>query len=131
MKPIHIESISYVHQRYETLGDYYDDEKGTQIKVTDMGAEDYEFLIALHEMVEQYLCKNRGIREEDITKFDKMFEAERDAEKWTTEEPGDDPRAPYKKEHFFSTNIERLMAEQLGVNWQIYEKFCQEYETRY
>jgi len=35
-------------------------------------------------------------------------------------EPGDDPRAPYYREHQFASGMERLMAAELGVDWQQY-----------
>jgi hypothetical protein len=37
-------------------------------------------------------------------------------------EPGDDPRAPYHKQHVFAENIERLLAAELGVDWSAYDK---------
>jgi hypothetical protein len=126
MKPIEIHSLPHEAQRYPTVGDYEDDVHGTHIRISDMGNEDYEILVAIHEMVEQYLCRKRGISEKKITAFDKKFEREREAGKWTTEEPGDDPRAPYRKEHFFATNIERQIAYELGVDWKEYDRLCAE-----
>jgi hypothetical protein len=38
------------------------------------------------------------------------------------EKPGDDPRAPYHKQHVFAENIERLLAAELGVDWSAYDK---------
>jgi hypothetical protein len=35
--------------------------------------------------------------------------------------PGDDPKAPYHREHRFATRIERLLARELRVNWATYE----------
>ena len=61
MKTI-IETISHKAQKYPTVGDWRNDPDGTlRIRVSDMKNEDYEFLIALHELVEQHLCKKRGI----------------------------------------------------------------------
>lgn len=126
MKTITIKSIPSQLQRYTTAGDYSDDRFGTNIRVSIMKNEDYEFLVALHELVEQYLCRKRGVSEKKITAFDVMFEKEREAGKWTDEEPGDDPRAPYRKEHFFATNIERQMAHELGIDWEKYDKLVSE-----
>ena len=120
MRSIEIRSIPHHEHRYETVGDYFDDECGTHIIVSEMGNEDYEFLVCLHELIEQYLCRKRGIKEEDIVIFDKMFEKEREDGKWDKEEPGDDPRAPYRREHFVSTNIERMVAHEMGVDWSKY-----------
>ena len=85
-----------------------------------MGNEDYEFLVAVHELIEQYLCKKRNIKEPDISAFDIEFEKNR--QPGNEDEPGDDPSAPYRKEHFFATSIERLIAAELGVDWQEYDK---------
>ena len=120
MKPIEIKSIPHDQHRYETVGDYWDDGTGTHIRVSEVGNEDYEFLVSLHEMVEQYLCRRRGIQEEAIMAFDVAFELEREQGQWGEEEPGDDPRAPYRLEHFVATNIERQIARELGVDWTIY-----------
>jgi hypothetical protein len=36
-------------------------------------------------------------------------------------EPGDAPDSPYRREHFFATSLERLLAAELGVDWAVYE----------
>lgn len=131
MKTIIIESIPHSKQRYPTLGDYFEEmsdiysegnlkghEKITAIKVSDMGNEDAEFLIGIHELVESYLCRKRGIKEEDITAFDIAFE-----EKNIDEEPGDQPDAPYRNEHRVATIIEQILCHELGWHWCDYEKF--------
>lgn len=111
---ISIRTIPHNKQHYETCGDYWIDEQGrTKIVVSDMDNEDYEFLIALHEMVEQHLCKKRGISFDKITEFDKKFDGDG--------EPGDDKNSPYQNEHNFATGIERLMCAELKIKWQDYE----------
>ena len=42
------------------------------------------------------------------------------------DEPGDDPAAPYKREHFFATNLEALMSGELGVDFSTYEEAINE-----
>lgn len=116
-----IEAIPMRDQRYQTCGDYYEDFLGRwQLKIS-KSEKDYEFLILMHELTEFYLTQKRGIPEEDITMFDTMFEEERAKGKWTDEEPGNDVRAPYRKEHKFAEKIERLIAKELGVSWKKYE----------
>ena len=93
--------------------------------MSELSSPDREFLIAVHEMLEQYICKKRGIKIEDINAFDINFEEERKKGLHTPEdEPGDDKNAPYRREHFFATNIERQLAAELGVDWADYEKEC-------
>ena len=127
--------------RYATVGDYYiekslvpenildpeglvigtimKEEEVQVVEVADMGNEDYNILVALHELIELTLCKKRGITEESIMNFDLEFEAARP--EGNTDEPGNDINAPYKKEHEFATKVETMMAEQLGVDWDTYD----------
>ena len=119
---IDVKVIPHNQQRYETVGDWYfnQDNNRLTIRVSSMRNRKYEFLVALHEQVEAMLCLERGICEKEITLFDMKFEAAR--EDGNTDEPGDDPAAPYKREHFFATSVERLMASELGVDWRLYEE---------
>lgn len=117
---ISVKVIPHDRMRYETCGDYIFDEGGSiHIKVSAMGNRDYEFLVAIHELAEAYLCQKQGISEEEITAFDIEFEESR--MKGDESEPGDDRRAPYQIQHGFATSIERMMAAALGVSWQDYE----------
>ena len=77
-------------------------------------------LIAVHELVEVLTCKNDGISQQRVDQFDKEFEATRHPD--NDEEPGDDPSAPYVKQHCLATGIERILAQQWGVNWKEYER---------
>lgn len=120
-----IKTIPHAKQAYETVGNYFIDEEGVQqVLISNMGNEDYEFLVSIHELTELYLCKKRGILEEDITKFDKDFEFIRDKFPKTIgeHEPGHMTSAPYHKEHCFAEKIEKMIAEELGVNWELYDK---------
>jgi hypothetical protein len=121
---IRIETIVHDKQRYETVGDYWDDPDGTQhIRVSDMRNQQYEMLVAIHELIEKELCRIRGIPEEIITKFDIQYEEERiQGYHGATDEPGDDSRAPYQKEHQFATRIEMEIAKEMGVDWKAYEQ---------
>jgi hypothetical protein len=108
-----IETIPHTEHRYSTFGDYWRDPDGTlQIRVSEMIDHRDSLLCAIHELVEVLLCEERGIAEPDIMAFDV---AHPDAE-----EPGELPDAPYHKEHVFAEAIERLMALELGRNWQDY-----------
>ena len=124
---ITIKTIPQKEQRYETIGDYWFIRKESpptnfnlEIRVSETGNWKYEALVAIHELVEVLLCKDRGISEPDIMAFDKAFEAKRKPDDKDSE-PGDDPAAPYGKEHRFAENIERLVAAELGVNWNTHD----------
>lgn len=119
-----IQTIPHKSQRYPTVGDYWTDEAGVQqVRVSEMGSKKYEFLVAVHELIEAFLTQDCGIHEEDISRFDQAFEKEREAGIWSLDdEPGNDPRAPYRKEHVLAEIVERLLASELNVDWQEYER---------
>jgi hypothetical protein len=125
MLHIYIDTVPHATHRYPTVGDYFDVQtpqmkaQVRNIRVSDMQNVDYEFLVAIHEMIEQHLCKNRGIAEETITAFDIAFENARAVD--NTDEPGDSPLAPYQKEHQFATQIERLVAAEIDIDWDAYD----------
>jgi hypothetical protein len=113
--------IPHNEHRYETVGDWWFDEDGSlQIRVSDMGNEDYAILVAVHELIEVLLCKKRGITDEAVSAFDTAFEDAR--VEGNTDEPGDDPKSPYRAEHLFATGIEKLLAAELGVDWKTYDE---------
>lgn len=120
MKRVLLQSILHKHQTYETVGNYETAHGFSLISVSDMGNTQYEQLVAVHELIEMILTQARGISEQHITDFDKAFEMIR--QPGNTDEPGDDPRAPYQKEHQFATKIERLLAAELGIDWDTYEQ---------
>jgi hypothetical protein len=62
----------------------------------------------------QFTKGDFGRGEDMLDKFDKDFDGEG--------EPGDDPTAPYHREHVFATKIERMLAEELGIDWDAYDK---------
>lgn len=111
---ISIEFIDHSHQRYKTIGDWFRDEKGLNIKVSKMTDKRHELLVAIHELVEVVLCEQRGITQAQVDQFD-MDHLESD-------DPGSLTDAPYRKEHEFATAIEMLVAQALGVDWSEYEK---------
>lgn len=121
---INIKTIPHSDHRYPTCGDYWFEENGTlEIRVSDVGDWRYEALVALHELVEVLQTEHKGIREQDIMAFDKMFEQEcAEGKHGSDDEPGADPRAPYRKEHFFAEAIERLVSQRLDVDWEEYDK---------
>jgi hypothetical protein len=42
-------------------------------------------------------------------------------------EPGDDRSAPYYKQHQIATRMERQMAYEMGIDWNEYEAFLNEF----
>lgn len=113
--------------RYATAGDYQEINGVVQIEVYDQGDEDKNFLIAIHELVEQHLCNKRGITNKMIDDFDFKYEENRE-EGDDTSEPGDAPDCPYRNEHRFAMIVEQMMAHELGVDWHEYDQNIKVYE---
>jgi len=121
---ITMQVVKHEEQRYETVGDWiFLSPTQLNITVSDTGNWKYNFLVGLHEQIEAILCLEAGVNEEEVTKFDLMFEDERiNGLHSETDEPGDDPRAPYHKQHVFATLIEKETAAKLNVDWGNYEE---------
>jgi hypothetical protein len=113
-------SIPQNEQRYATQGDWFNvtdmtvvpPQEVLSIPVSKMDNEDYEFLIGLHELIEAWLCKKRGITAQMVDDWDMNS---------SLDEPGDSMEAPYYREHKFASAIEQLVAGEMGVNWDDYE----------
>ena len=116
---VEIKSIPQSRQRDpNSVGDYWRAADGAlYVRVTEMPDWRYELLIAVHELIEEALATHRGIPEPEIMRFD--------LEHPELDDPGMDCRAPYHAEHFFADAIERLIAQQLGVDWHAYGEACE------
>ncbi len=119
-----IKTIPHDQQRYESVGDWrYMDDGGLLITVSETNAK-YEFLVAVHELIEAMLCNFKGIKEEDVTDFDLNFESMREDYPVIVgdKEPGDEDAAPYTHEHKMASQVENWLARSFGVDWAEYEK---------
>jgi hypothetical protein len=126
---ITIKTVPHKEQRYPTVGDWFFVRgKLRQITVSDMKNEDYEFLVGIHEAIEAWLCSKVGITEKEVNDFDGSYEICREYHLpllcgcKIQDECGMDPHAPYHKEHVFATEIEKMIAKKLKVNWSMYGK---------
>lgn len=117
-------TVTHEAQRYPTVGDYQEGHGVTLFTISDMHNDLYEELVAIHELVEYLLIKRRGISVESIDAFDKAFEANR--LEMDDSEPGWDKKAPYHKEHVFAEKVERMLADELGVDWAVYDKIVRD-----
>ncbi len=121
MLNLRINTVPDDQQRYNTVGDYYVNEKGEKVFViSDMKDWRYELLTAVHELVESAICRHRGISDEAIDRFDEAYEAARP--EGDVSEPGDDPQAPYYEAHQFSNTVEKMIADELEVDWDAYTR---------
>lgn len=108
MKAIDVQFIPEDEMRQSGLGDWWFEADTLHIRAVE--GED-AFLVALHELVEAVLCEAHGVSTKQVDDFDNLFDAE---EHEDHDEPGDDPRAPYRTEHRQAMLIEHLMANFLG-----------------
>jgi len=123
-------------QRYDTVGDYYQKHtQMTEVRISDFTpavirllhssekavaateediklAEDFEFLVMIHELIEHHLCRRRGISIEAIDEFDFAFKGDG--------EPGESEDAPYHDEHIFAESVEKTLAAALNISWEKY-----------
>jgi len=121
---IKIKTIPHITQRYSTCGDYQEQPDGSwYISVSEMGDDRYNFLVAIHELIELYLTQFKGITENEITAYDLYYEAKRE-QGFVEEdsEPGFSTEAPYRKQHTIATAIEMMLAAELEVDWLAYDR---------
>src|SRR5262245_56977218 len=109
-----IKTIPHREQRYDTCGDWWKEAAWLKVRVSSMGNPDYEFLIAIHELVERQLCMKMGISEQTVDAWDLAHEDE--------EEPGAMESCPYREAHMRAEAIERVLANDLGVDWEHYSR---------
>jgi hypothetical protein len=118
--------IPHRQQRYDTCGDYFKKAGWLHFRISRMKGA-YPILALLHEIIEFFICRQRGIRLRDIDRFDREYERARSSGRAPCgciieEEPGDDLHAPYFDAHQTATECERAIAKCLGVDWNGYEK---------
>jgi hypothetical protein len=117
---ITIETVPTAKLRYATAGDWQFKSDGSlHITVTQMSDRRYEFLVAVHELVEALLCKQAGVSQAAVDAFDKAYETKRPPTDKDSE-PGNAAGAPYRREHVIASVTERLAAELLNVDWSRY-----------
>jgi hypothetical protein len=121
IRRIVVDFIPEEQMRAQGCGDWFRLHSTLHIRATlesaeAFGTEHAPFLVALHEMVEAYLCGAQGVSEASVDAHDALFEAERErGEHGEGAEPGDDPRASYRTQHRAAMILEHLMANFLGV----------------
>lgn len=135
-----IELIDHKDQRYETAGDWYrqkpygtildsrsfpprtyllrkPDECDLIVRASRLKNDPdnyFALCVAYHEFGEALACIANGIDEEAVDKFDTHYKSDG--------EPGDDPRAPYSRQHNFASACEAILIGAMGLSWGLYEK---------
>jgi len=105
-----------------SLGDYWYEGDALEVRVAEYGNTDYETLIAVHEVIEEWLTKRRGLSEPEIQAFDDMWDKEQQAGKHggDMDEPGFDSRCPCLREHTIADAIERVLIAHCGMDINTY-----------
>ncbi len=117
MNKITMNIIPHDEQRYDTVGDYWEDETGNwHFAVSNMGNLEYEIAVFIHELVEKVLCKQAGITDEVVDAFDMAFDGDGDGE------PGDELDCPYHYPHLCATNVEKLAIIAFKKEWKTYDE---------
>lgn len=114
MIKITAETVKPEEQRYKTCGDWVFSGQELNVKVIECGTVGYEFLLAIHEMVEAYLCAAHGISGRRVDNWDLAHIDD--------PEPGEMTKCPYRREHEIATIIERILAHELGISWSEYDE---------
>lgn len=97
---------------------FWDDKGDLQVRVSPMSDWRHETLLAIHEAVEAIMCKHNGVSQSSVDEFD----VEYDKTHTFDVNAGDDPKAPYVREHCLATAIERILCAELDVNWETYDR---------
>lgn len=102
-----------------TGADWWIDEGGIlQIRIAIELPELERHALALHEYSEALLCIHDGVTVAQVDEFDKKFKGEHIVDV----NAGDDPLAPYARQHTFATAIERIFTGAVGLKWKPYEE---------
>jgi hypothetical protein len=100
--------------RYRTIGDWFFTFPGDlTIQIADTGNWIYNLLVAIHELIEVFLCQIAGVTEKQVDRFDLAHQAD--------EDPGSHPKAPYHDQHMIAMGVEMILSAKAGVKWRKYE----------
>jgi len=112
---ITVSKISHDLQRYNTCGDWrFSPQDELFVFISDCGNWQSELLVAVHEIVEAFLCKATGVSEAEVDKWDMANLNEKD--------PGILKGCPYRNQHISAEFVERLVARLLNTDWKEHEE---------
>lgn len=97
---------------------FWDDAGNLQIRISKLSNWRREVALGIHEAVEAVLCRHDGVSQGDVDAFDHQYERTHASDL----NSGDDPAAPYAKQHCFATACERILIAAFGVSWEEYDK---------
>ena len=114
-----LQSVSTALIRNKQCGDWRFGKRGSIVALSArMEDPRSEVAVSIHEFIEAWLCRDAEISDEEVTAFDLKFELERtEGLHSDSAENGDDPRAPYRKQHVAATKVEKAVCKALGLSW--------------
>jgi hypothetical protein len=130
---IRIDTTVHSDQRYPTWADWQTSADMNKLTITVSELPDwrYEYLSAIHELLEATLCRHQGITQADVDAFDVDYENRRMAGQAhaacgceITNDPGSDIHAPYRAAHQYAEGVEYGLARLLGVDAVTYDNVC-------
>lgn len=107
-------------QRQEVSGcDWQFDNNGdVVVLVSPLSDWRREVLLGFHEALEAVMCKQAGVTQKQVDDFDVEFDKTHPYDLGA----GDDPSAPYFRQHIAATAMEVILCQELGVSWYDYMK---------
>ena len=130
MIKLEAKTIPHTFQRCAgNVGDYWTDGNGVdQYRISDMDwvadkkkALILEYSTLIHEIVENFLLKVKGIQEPDVQKFDEDYY--KNLPKDCSVEAGDAKNAPYRNEHTVAEGINRILFGIVDMPYIEWEEF--------
>ena len=116
---ISITSVPQTSIRSKQAGDWsFTDSGDLMILVLETLPEKSQIAVAIHEMIEALKCRERGTSDVAVSQFDDQFLVEcNEGKHGPADEPGDDPRSPYREEHRDATRVEKAVCKAIGLSW--------------
>lgn len=127
---IEVNTIAHAEQRYPTWADWEIEGAMNKMTITvsRVGNWRYEYLSAIHELLEATVCAHLGITQVDVDAFDVDYENRRMAGERLaacgcviTDDPGSDVHAPYRAAHLYAESVEYGLAKLLDVDPKEYD----------
>lgn len=128
---VEMRAIAHSDQRYDTWGDWeFDASDKLTITMSELPKPNwrYDYLGAIHELLEAALCRHQGITQADVDAFDIDYEKRRMAGQTQaacgckiTDDPGGDIHAPYRLAHAYALSVEYGLARLLDVDPAAYD----------
>lgn len=124
MKDIVIKFIPQNEQRYDTLGDYWEEKDSYQFRISKFEDWRVEATISVHELIEKFLNIYQKISDKMVDEWDFSRPADEGVR-------GESPECPYFDTHISALAFEMLLAKLLGLDLSLYDGILNQKRTDY